>query len=85
MKHFLAVLLCLLLCGCGRSAPPAPPETQTEVPTAPAAAGMYDPSHPTSQAYPGLVRAYPLNLRKVHGVRALAMRYCCFPVTEARP
>lgn len=70
MKHFLAVLLCLLLCGCGRSAPHAPPETETEVPTTPAAAGMYDPNHPMSQAYPGLVRAYPLNLRKVHGVRA---------------
>ncbi len=68
MKHFLAVLLCLLLCGCGQSASPAPSET--EAPTAPASVAMYDSGHPMEQAYPGLVRAYPLTLRKVHGIRA---------------
>lgn len=69
MKHFLAVLLCLLLCGCNQAVSPALPETEPEAPL-PTAAGMYDPNHPIEQAYPGLVRAYPLTLRKVYGVRA---------------
>ena len=70
MKHFLAVLLCLLLCGCDRQAPPVLPEAQTETPAFPAMTGIYDPDHPMEAAYPGLVRAYPLPLRKVHGIRA---------------
>lgn len=70
MRHFLAVLLCLLLCGCDRQAPPVLPEAQTETPAFPAMTGIYDPDHPMEAAYPGLVRAYPLPLRKVHGIRA---------------
>jgi len=69
MKHFLAVLLCLLLCGCGQSVPPALPETEPESTSVPVMAGLYDPSHPMEKAYPGLVRAYPLTLRKVQGIR----------------
>ena len=70
MKHFLAVLLCLLLCGCGQQASPALAETQPETTTVPVMAGTYDPNHPMEQAYPGLVRAYPMRLRKVQGIRA---------------
>jgi len=70
MKHFLAVLLCLLLCGCGQQASPALAETQPEATTVPVMAGTYDPNHPMEQAYPGLVRAYPMRLRKVQGIRA---------------
>lgn len=68
MKHFLAVLLCLLLWGC---APQTTPET--EVPTeatTPARISMYDPTHPIERTYPGEVRAYPLTMRKAHGILA---------------
>lgn len=69
MKQFLAVLLCLLLCGCTQGASPALSEAQSETLASPAMAGMYDPNHPMEKAYPDLVRAYPLTLRKVHGLR----------------
>lgn len=68
MKHFLAVLLCLLLWGC---APQTTPEM--EVPTeatTPARISMYDPTHPIERTYPGEVRAYPLTMRKAHGILA---------------
>lgn len=65
MKHLLAVLLCLLLCGC---APQTTPETVPPADTEPAKVSMYDPDHPMEKAYPSEVRAYPLNLRKVQGV-----------------
>lgn len=71
MKHLIAVLLCLLLCGCAEQASPTLPETEPETPTVPAMAGMYDPDHPMEAAYPGLVRAYPLTLRKVQGIRTM--------------
>lgn len=69
MKQILAVLLCLLLCGCSQQASSALPENQTESPTVPAMAGIYDPNHPIEKAYPGLILAYPLPQRKVHGIR----------------
>ena len=70
MKQLTAVLLCLLLLGCARQVPTAPPETtvQTE---ALSAVGLYAPDHPMETVYPGLVRAYPLTQRKVQGIRAL--------------
>ena len=68
MKHFTAVLLCLLLCGCSREAPPAPTET---APAISVMAELYDPDHPMEREYPGLVRAYPLTARDVHGIRAM--------------
>lgn len=67
MKHFIAVLLCLLLCGCTRQAPVPPPETEAAAVTA----GLYDPAHPIEESYPGTVRAYPLTARKVHGIRTM--------------
>ena len=70
MKHFLTVLLCLLLCGCAPQTHTAPAETTLE--TTPAVTtGLYDPEHPLEQAYPGLIRAYPLTTRKVHGICVL--------------
>ena len=71
MKQLTAVLLCLLLWGCARQVPASTPEIQAETEALTAMAGMYDPDHPMEKAYPGLVRAYPLTLRKVHGIRAL--------------
>ena len=67
MKHFLAVLLCLLLCGC---APQTTPETELPTETIPEKNSMYAPGHPMEQKYPGEVRAYPLTLRKTHGIFA---------------
>ena len=65
MKHLLAALLCLLLCGC---VPQTTPETEPPPETTPAKISMYDPGHPMEQAHPGLIRVYPLTMRKVHGV-----------------
>lgn len=70
MKRFIAALLCLLLCGCTRQAPAATLETLPEEAAVSVMAGLYDPNHPIEKAYPGLVRAYPMTLRKVHGIRA---------------
>jgi len=71
MKQMIAVLLCLLLCGCARQASPAQPETVPETTAIPVMASLYDPDHPMEAAYPGLVRAYPLTLGQVQGIRAL--------------
>ncbi len=69
MKHLLAALLCLLLCGC---APQTPPETEPPQEAAPEKVCMYDPHHPIEQTYPGEVRGYPLTtLGKVHGILPL--------------
>ena len=70
MKQLIAVLLGLLLCGCARQASPALPETIPEETAVAVMAGLYDPHHPIEKEYPGLVRAYPLTQRKVHGIRA---------------
>lgn len=71
MKHFLAVVLCLLLCGC---APQTAPETTLETEPLPEATtakvSMYAPGHPMELAYPDEVRAYPLTTRKTHGILA---------------
>jgi len=71
MKHFLMVLLCLLLCSCSPRQNTPPVETAPETQAAAEAAGLYDPDHPMEQTYPGAVRAYPLSLRKVRGLRVL--------------
>lgn len=65
MKHLLAALLCLLLCGC---TPQTSPEAELPPETVPAKTGMYDPHHPVELAYPGEVRAYPLTQKQVHGI-----------------
>lgn len=65
MKYLLAVLLCLLLSGC---TPQTTQKTEISPEAAPPRAGMYDPDHPMEQAHPGEVRAYPLTMRKVHGI-----------------
>ena len=71
MKQLLAVLLCLLLSGCAEQVSPAPPETIPEETAVSMAAGLYDPSHPMEQAYPDMVRAYPLPMQNVHGILAM--------------
>lgn len=71
MKHFLAVLLCLLLCGCAsQTAQKTIPETEVPTETAPEKVSMYAPGHPMELAYPDEVRAYPLTMRKTHGILA---------------
>ncbi len=65
MKHLLAVLLCLFLCGC---APQTTPETEVPPETAPETVSMYAPDHPMEREYPGEIRAYPLTMRKVQGI-----------------
>ena len=71
MKQLFAVLLCLLLCGCARQAPPVIPEAVPEITDISVMADLYDPAHPLEKEYPGLIRAYPMTLRKVHGIRAM--------------
>lgn len=71
MKHLIVVLLCLLLCGCGREITSVQPQAIPEETALPLTAGLYDPDHPIEQQYPGLVRAYPLTLRKVQGILPL--------------
>lgn len=68
MKRLTAVLLCLLLCGCGRAAPAVSPET---TPAVPVAAELYDPHHPMEQENSGLLRAYPLTVPDVQGMLTL--------------
>ena len=68
MKHLIVVLLCLLLCGCGRETVPTQPEALPEETVLSVTAGLYNPDHPLEQQHPGLVRAYPLTLRKVQGI-----------------
>ena len=70
MKHFLTVLLCLLLWGCAPQQQTVPPEPAPQAPTESVTMGMYDPNHPMETRYPGEVRAYPLTQQKVHGLRA---------------
>ena len=65
MKQLLAALLCLLLCGC---APQTAPEPETATQPLPERVSLYDPTHPMEQANPGVVRAYPLTLRKVQNI-----------------
>ena len=71
MKHLIAVLLCLLLCGCGQEISPVLPETPPEETATDLTAGLYDPDHPIEETYPGLVRAYPLPLDEVQGILPL--------------
>ena len=71
MKHLIAVLLCLLLCGCGQEISPVLPETLPEETATDLTAGLYDPDHPIEETYPGLVRAYPLPLDEVQGILPL--------------
>lgn len=68
MKQLTAVLLCLLLCGCGREAPPVHTET---IPVVPVMADLYDPDHPIEKEYPGLVRAYPLLPEDTYGIHTV--------------
>ena len=70
MKHLIAALLCLLLCGCARQTTLIATENVPEITQSPAAESLYDPGHPIEQEYSGLVRAYPLPVRKAHGVLA---------------
>ena len=70
MKHLIAVLLCLLLWGCGRKTPSVQPEAGPGTTAFTAMAGLYDPDHPMQQQYPGLVRAYPLGTETARGIRA---------------
>lgn len=65
MKHLLAALLCLLLCGC---AVQTTPETQPPPETQPETVSMYDPTHPVELAHPGEVRAYPLTIQNVRSI-----------------
>lgn len=71
MKQLLVVLLCLLLSGCAEQVSPAAPETVPDETVFSVTAGLYDPNHPMEQEYPGLIRAYPLPLKDVHGIRPL--------------
>lgn len=71
MKQFFTVLLCLLLCGCAAQSDAAPTAAVPEAQVPPAQAALYAPDHPLEKAYPGEIRAYPLSLRKVHGMLAL--------------
>lgn len=71
MKRLSAVLLCLLLCGCARQASPALSETVPEATAVSVMADLYDPNHPIEKEYPGLVRAYPLTLGQVQGIRIM--------------
>lgn len=68
MKHLIVVLLCLLLCGCGQETASIQSEALPEETAISVTAGLYDPDHPVQQQYPGLVRAYPLTLRKVQAI-----------------
>ena len=74
MKHLLTlVLACLLLCGCGQAVIPeevyVPQAVDATVPSAPE--GTYEPGHPLETAHRGSLRVYPLDLRKVRGMKAM--------------
>ena len=70
MKHLIAALLCLLLCGCARQTTPTATETTPGNTQAPTVESLYEPGNPIEKAHSGLVRAYPLPQRKAHGVLA---------------
>lgn len=71
MKHLLAVLLCLLLCGCGRPEDTAVPFSPEESQAASVKAGLYAANHPMEAAYPGEVRAYLPTLENLQSVYAM--------------
>lgn len=71
MKQLTAVLLCLLLCGCARQTPVTQTEPIPETTVPPLTVSLYAPDHPMEEKHPGLIRAYPLTTRKVHGIRAV--------------
>ena len=63
MKHLLPlILVCALLCGCGRT--DLPEETAPILPTESVAGAVSEP-----EEYGGSVQTVPLNLRKVRGLR----------------
>lgn len=71
MKRLTVVLLCLLLWGCGRQPPTVPAEIAPETTPDSPATVLYDPGHPLENAYPGLIRAYPITAKNPHGLRAV--------------
>ena len=70
MKQILTALLCLLLVGCAPKTDTPSPKAAPETQATEQKYSLYDPNHPMEKAHPSEVRAYPLTLRNVHGIRA---------------
>ena len=78
------ILLCLLLAGCSGNAEETAFPTQTEaVPVAAAPpAGLYDPESPLQARYDGALRAYPLHIPGVDGMKAMGSDLLVFSDTD---
>ncbi len=84
MKRFLlAIVACLMLCGCGREVPettaPTRPQ-ETVAPTEPA--GSYLPDSKIEQASNGAVRSYPQHTESIRAIRVMGEKLLVFSGNE---
>lgn len=73
MKRILALLVCLLLCGCARDIPETTAPTETFPTTAATTPeGLYQPESALEQRWQGALRVYPLNREDAQGMIVFA-------------
>ena len=82
--RLILILLCLLLAGCSGDTEETVFPTQTEaIPVAAAPpAGLHDPENPLQARYDGALRAYPLHIPGVDGMKAMGSDLLVFSDTD---
>ena len=82
--RLILILLCLLLAGCSADAEETVFPTQTQAVPVDAAppAGLHDPDNPLQARYDGALRAYPLHLSGVDGMKAMGSDLLIFADTD---